>query len=49
MFETVWSIGFLLFIVVATAIVINLYEEFNSIKDELEGRKDENKNNRFIK
>ena len=28
MFETVWSIGFLLFIVVATAIVLNLYDEY---------------------
>ena len=36
MFETVWSIGFLLFIVVATAIVLNLYDEYISIQDELE-------------
>lgn len=42
MFEKVWAIVFLLVIVVAIAIVINLYEEFNSIEDELEGRKDEN-------
>ena len=49
MFEIVWDIGYLLFIVVATAIVLNLYDEYISLRDELEGRKDENKNNRFIK
>ena len=35
MFETVWSIGFLLFIVVAKAIVLNLYDEYISIDTSL--------------
>lgn len=36
MFDIVWSIGFLLFIVVALAILMNLYEYFRSVSDELE-------------
>lgn len=36
MFDIVWSIGFLLFIVVAIAIVLNLYDEAISLEDELE-------------
>ena len=36
MFDTVWCIGYLLFIVVAIAIVLNLYDEYISLEDELE-------------
>ena len=49
MFEIVWSICFVLFMVIAIAVLMNEYEKFKSLIDELEGRKDENKNNRFIK
>ena len=48
-YDKVWAICLVLYMVVAIAVFMNEYEKFKSLIDELEGRKDENKNNRFIK
>ena len=47
-YDKVWAICLVLYMVVGIAVLMNMYD-FSRLKDELEGRKDENKNNRFIK